>query len=207
MPSANLVIALARAPVAARMDLRLAGRVDEARSHEPRRADAIAALGRSPRSYELVVAFSPPHEAAAVHQWLRGADRYEPQPLTDDPGRVIASAMDHAFRRGAERVVIVGMGDDDRLVTRDQVEDALQWIEQVDCVLGPVDGGAFRLLGSRVPLHWLRELPWADGDAVLSAMREELVAADMSWCEIDGTAVRVGDLQNDGVSPRPAAPA
>lgn len=207
MHPANAVIALARAPVAARMDIRLAGRIDEARAHDPGRADAIAALARSPRSYELVVAFSPAHEAATVRQWLHGADRYDPQPVVDDPGFVIASAMDGAFRRGAERVVVVGLRDDDRLVTRDRVEDALQWIEQVDCVVGALDDAAMWLLGSRMPLHWLRELPWTDDAALLSAMREELVAADMSWCEIDRTAVRVGELQRAAISSRPAAPA
>jgi glycosyltransferase A (GT-A) superfamily protein (DUF2064 family) len=199
---ANVVIVLARAPVAARVDARLAERVDEARAHQPQRADAIEALRRSPRSYELVVAFSPPHEASTARQWLQGADRYDPQPFAADLGVVIASAMDGAFRRGAARVVVVGMGHDHRLSTRDRMEDALQWLEQVDCVLGTVDSPMPWLIGSRAPLFWLRELPWSDEASLLPAMREELVAADMSWCEIDRTAVRVGDLRS-----RPAAPA
>jgi glycosyltransferase A (GT-A) superfamily protein (DUF2064 family) len=204
---ANAVIVLARAPVAARMDVRLCDRVNEARAHEPERADAIATLGRSPRSYELVVAFSPPHAAPTVRLWLNGADRYDPRPLGTDPAVAISSAMDAAFRRGHERVVVVGMGEVERLVTRDRIEDALQWLEQVDCVIGALDGHALWLIGSRTPLAWLRDMPWGADSVVLAMLREELVAADLSWCEIDRTDVRVGELQKGELKTRPAAPA
>jgi glycosyltransferase A (GT-A) superfamily protein (DUF2064 family) len=203
---ANAVIVLARAPVAARMDVRLAERVAEAHARDPESESLIAALSKSERSYEVTIAYSPPHEGATVRLWLRGADRYEPQP-SGDRGIAIATTMERAFKRGAERVVVVGSHDEQHLVTRDRLEDAFQWLEQVDCVLGPLDGGreatgevsGFWVIGGRRALPGLRELPWGE-PGLLAAMRERLVESELSWCELERSAVRVGELRS-----RPAA--
>lgn len=194
MDKANAVIVLTRAPVAARMDVRLAKRVEEAHARDPESETMIASLLHSARSYEVTIAFSPPHEGATVRLWLRGADRYEPQP-PGDTGIAIATSMERAFKRGRERVVVVGSHDEQHIVTRDRIEDAFQWLEQVDCVLGPVESGAFWIIGGRRPLPGLRELPWGTS-ALLAATRARLVEAELSWCELDRAAVRVGELRS-----------
>jgi len=196
---ANAVIVLARAPVAARMDVRLAKRVEEAHTRDPESETMVAGLLHPARSYEVTIAYSPPHEGATVRHWLRGAERYEPQP-PGDLGIAVAASMERAFKRGHERVVVVGSHDEHHFVTRARIDDAFQWLEQVDCVLGPLVSD-FWIIGGRRPLPGLRELPWGEA-GLLAATRGRLVEAELSWCELDRSAVRVGEVRS-----RPAAQA
>jgi glycosyltransferase A (GT-A) superfamily protein (DUF2064 family) len=187
----NAVVVLVHAPVTARMDVRLARRVEEAHARDPRTASTIAALAHPDRSYDLTIAFSPPHEGATMRTWLPGADRYEPQ----SPGEMgvrIGVPLERALERGHARAVVVDTHDDDHPVTRTCLEDALQWLEQVDCVIGATLRHGFWIVGARRPLPALRELPWGTPD-LLERMRERLVAAELSWCELDRTTVVVGE--------------
>jgi glycosyltransferase A (GT-A) superfamily protein (DUF2064 family) len=109
-------------------------------------------------------------------------------------GLRVATAMARAFARGHGRVVIVGAHDDDHLLDRDRLEDALQWLEQVDCVLGPTERGTYWIVGGRRPLPALRELPWGTR-ALLSCTRERLLDAELSWCELGRTTARVGEIR------------
>ncbi len=200
MDHPNAVVVLVHAPVRARMDVRLARRVEEANARDPRTARTIAALAHPDRTYDLTLAFSPAHEGATLRLWLPGADRYEPQP-TGELGLRIGVPLERALERGHARVVVADAHDDRHPLTRARVEDALQWLEQIDCVLGPTDLGGFWLLGARRPLPGLRELPWGTPD-LLERVRERLVAAQLSWCELDGTAVMVGEPSATKERPR-----
>jgi len=189
------IVVLARAPVAARMQTRLARQlahhVGDARAVELQRCiggAVVGALVEPPRPYEVTVAFTPPHEGGTIRTWLRGADRYEPQP-PGDLGMRIAVAMERARRRGHPRVIVVGTEAPavQSQKVRESIAQACDWLDHVDCVLGPTLAGGYWLVGATRPLPIFHDMPWGD-DALLERTRERLLGADLSWCELEPVA-------------------
>lgn len=174
-----------------RLARQLAVQVGDSRALELHRCiggAVMAELVETPRPYEVTVAFTPPHEGATIRTWLRGADRYEPQP-SGDLGMRIAIAMERARRRGHERVLVVGteapaiQGSH----IRDSIAQALDWLDHVDCVLGPTVAGGYWLVGATRPLPIFHDMPFGDG-ALMDRTRERLLGADVSWCELEPIA-------------------
>ncbi len=89
-------------------------------------------------------------------------------------GRAISSALDSAFGRGAERVIVVGSdcpGLDARVA-----RDAIRRLGTADCVLGPAADGGYYLLGldrasSGSADDLLRDIEWGGGSVLEQTLR------------------------------------
>ena len=81
--------------------------------------------------------------------WLGSGFVARDQGHGGDLGERIRLAFDDAFRRGAERVVVVG-SDCPRLSAQ-HVRDAISLLDEVDVVLGPAADGGYYLVALRRP--------------------------------------------------------
>ena len=149
-------------------------------------AEHVVAATR-PRSadYERRLFFSPPDARAEVEAWLPG-ETWVPQAGTD-LGQRMASAFDGEFRRGADRVAIVG--SDVPGLTRADVLSALESLEDHDLAVGPARDGGYTLIALAGPQPELfRGLAWGTS-AVFAATMERAAAL--------GLTVRVLEERSD----------
>ncbi len=85
-----------------------------------------------------------------ARRWLGSGFVARDQGHGVDLGERIRLAFDDAFRRGAERVVVVG-SDCPQLSAR-HVRDAISLLDEVDVVLGPAADGGYYLIALRRPV-------------------------------------------------------
>jgi rSAM/selenodomain-associated transferase 1 len=142
--------------------------------------DAAAALYRAlaeavvertrprPGDYERLLFFTPAEARAEIGAWFPGETlRAQDGP---DLGARMAAAFDEAFRRGADRVAVVG--SDLPGLTRDDVVTALASLQDHDLVVGPSrDGGYYLIAMARPNPALFRGIAWGTG-AVLSTTME-----------------------------------
>jgi rSAM/selenodomain-associated transferase 1 len=97
--------------------------------------------------YERLMVFTPPEARAEMAAWFPG----EALLAQDGPdlGARMSSAFGDAFRRGADRVAVIGT--DVPALTRDDVLEALASLEDHDLVLGPSRDGGYYLIGLARP--------------------------------------------------------
>lgn len=152
------------------------------------RALAEAVLERTrprPGDYERVLCFAPPEARAEMEAWLPGETLAAQE--GPDLGARMAAAFDDAFRRGANRVALVG--SDVPALTRDDVATALDSLPDHDLVVGPSrDGGYYLIAMARPTPALFRGVAWGTG-AVLSTTMER--AAGL------GLTVRLLDERRD----------
>lgn len=149
---------LARAPERGRVKRRLAAELGEGAAfaaHVELVEGTLAALkvGR----FDCDLWFTGAANAQLMEWGDRHAARLLEQPRTDLGGRMLA-----ALRGGAKLVV----GADVPELSADYVEGALDALERVDVVLGPVEDGGYCLIGMNTPCAALFEgIAWG-GDTV-----------------------------------------
>ena len=106
-----------------------------------------------------------------------------------DLGRRMAACFDGWFRRGAERVVLVGT--DCPTLAPEDVHTAFKRLESADVVLGPASDGGYVLIGLSAPRPELfADIDWSSGD-VLAQTVGVVRRADLSLsllpvqCDLD----------------------
>ncbi len=131
--------------------------------------------------YERLLCFAPRDARARVESWLPG-EVCVPQ-AEGDLGQRMLVAFEEAFRRGAERVAIIG--SDVPWVSRDHVTRAFELLERSDVVLGPAPDGGYYLLGLSRPIPSLfHGIPWST-PAVLSVTSARAAGLGLSLGLLD----------------------
>jgi rSAM/selenodomain-associated transferase 1 len=99
------------------------------------------------REYERLLCYAPEGARERVASWLPGEALWA-QP-EGDLGRRMASAFDEGFRRGADRVALVGT--DIPWITRELVARSFEALAPADLVLGPARDGGYYLVAQKEP--------------------------------------------------------
>jgi rSAM/selenodomain-associated transferase 1 len=136
----------------------------------------LAATRPSTSEYERRLFFAPPEAGAEMEAWRPG-EAWIPQ-AGADLGARMSSAFDGEFRRGADRVAIVG--SDVPGLSRADVLSALESLEDHDLAVGPArDGGYYLIaLAQRRP-ELFRGIAWGTG-AVFGATMERAAALGLT---------------------------
>jgi rSAM/selenodomain-associated transferase 1 len=140
-------------------------------------AEAVVAGTRpGPGEYERLFFFTPAEARPEMEAWF--ADEAWIAQEGADLGARMSSAFDEAFRRGADRVAIVGT--DVHGLTRHDAGIALAALQDHDLVLGPArDGGYYLIgLGHRRPALF-EGVAWGTG-SVFAATMERAAALGLS---------------------------
>lgn len=152
------------------------------------RALAEAVVGRTrPRAgeYERLLFFAPAEARAEMEAWLPGEAWIAQDGL--DLGARMAAAFDEAFRRGADRVAIVG--SDVPGLTSGDVVAALDSLGDHALALGPaMDGGYFLIALTRPQPGLFHGIAWGSAS---------VFAATMERAAILGLTVRVLEPRRD----------
>lgn len=125
--------------------------------------------------YERLVFFDPRHAAEAMRRWLVGVQlRHQ---SGEGLGARLADAFERAFRRGADRVAVVG--SDTPSLGRADVTSAFAALDAADVVLGPAEDGGYYLVALRAPQPALFEgIAWSTS-GVLAQTLERAAAAGL----------------------------
>jgi len=119
------------------------------------------------REYERLLCFAPQDARERIQAWFPGEALWA-QP-EGDLGQRMAAAFDEGFRRGAERVALVGT--DVPWVSRSLVARGLAALASADLVLGPAhDGGYYLVALARPRPELFAGVEWST-PGVLSATR------------------------------------
>lgn len=95
-----------------------------------------------------------------------------------DLGLRLTRAFHTAFDEGCSRVVAVGI--DAPMLRHELIEEALNRLGEVDCVLGPATDGGYYLIGmSRLETELFADISWGTGE-VLEETRARASAAELS---------------------------
>ena len=135
--------------------------------------------------YERLLFFTPGDARAEMEAWLRG----QAWIAQDGPdlGARMAAAFDEAFRRGADRVVLVG--SDVPGLTSSDVVTALGSLADHDLALGPaMDGGYYLIALGRPQPELFRGIAWGTAS---------VFAATMERAAVLGLTVRVLEPRRD----------
>ena len=140
-------------------------------------AEAVVAATRpDPGEYERLFFFTPGDARAEVEAWFPGEALVAQD--GQDLGARMSSAFDDAFRRGGDRVVLVG--SDVPSLSREDVGFALSALEDHDLVLGPARDGGYYLIGLTRPRPALFEnMAWGTG-SVFAATMERAAALGLT---------------------------
>ena len=102
--------------------------------------------------------FSPPGARDRLAAWLPGETLVEQS--DGDIGERMAHAFEQAFARGARRVVLVG--SDVPSLSREDVREAIETLDDQDVVIGPsTDGGYYLLALKRADPGLFEGVPWS----------------------------------------------
>jgi rSAM/selenodomain-associated transferase 1 len=156
------ILIFARYPRLGRCKTRLARGVGDADALRIYRAllDHTLAVVRD-TSFRKVLVIDPPEHVADAVDWAPGMDAYRAQ-SAGDLGERMESAVDAAFREGANRVLLLGC--DCPQISKDTVNSSFDALEACDVVLGPTDDGGYYLLGLKKGHPYLfRDIPWSSG--------------------------------------------
>jgi hypothetical protein len=137
---------------------------------------AVAATRPRSSGYERQLFFTPADAGAEMEAWLPG-ETWVPQ-AGDDLGARMSSAFDGEFRRGADRVALIG--SDIPGLCRGDVLTALGSLEDHDLALGPArDGGYYLIALARAWPELFRGLAWGTS-AVFAATMERAAGLGLS---------------------------
>jgi hypothetical protein len=140
-------------------------------------AEAVVAATRpGPGDYERLFFFTPEEARAEMEAWFPGETFVAQEGL--DLGARMSSAFDEAFRRGADRVAVVGT--DVPGLTREDIVAALASLGDHDLVLGPARDGGYYLIAVAGPRPALFQgIAWGTG-SVLAATLERAAGLGLS---------------------------
>jgi hypothetical protein len=156
----DVLVVFVKEPRPGRVKSRLAARIGPAHAAAVYRAIADEEIRRTaPRGeeYERLFFFTPPGSRPQVEEWLPGQILL-PQ-AEGDLGERMSAALAEAFRGGARRAALIGT--DAPAISREDVLDALESLDDHDVVIGPAtDGGYYLLAVKRPDPEIFRGVPW-----------------------------------------------
>jgi rSAM/selenodomain-associated transferase 1 len=157
----DVLLVFVKEPLPGAVKSRLAAAIGPERAAGVYKAVAEEEIRRTaPRGdeFERLFVFSPEAAREAVAAWLPG-ERLLAQ-SGGDIGERMSRAFEEAFARGARRVVLVGT--DVPALTREDVVEALESLDDQDVVLGPAADGGYYLVALRRPEPGLFQgIPWS----------------------------------------------
>lgn len=167
----RILVVFARSPVLGKVKSRLAADIGDAATLRIYRAMAQGVWERTAGGqFARWLFFAPVDEGEVVKAWLAGADRYVPQPESENLGDRLAHAFEAAFNSGAEQVVVVGT--DLPGLTSTLVEESFHALRDHSAVMGPSTDGGFWLLGLSAPGRVsFAGIEWATSSAGGAMMR------------------------------------
>ena len=129
-----------------------------------------------PARYRTAICYDPPGAGRAVRAWLGGLEVAE---FLAQRGRGLGARLragfDTFFRRGAQRVVLIG--SDCPGVDRGVVTEALGALRRHQVVLGPSEDGGYYLIGLTAPAPGLlRGIAWSTGQVFRQTHRNARAA-------------------------------
>ena len=169
---ADVLAVFVKEPRPGAVKSRLAAALGAEAAAEVYRAIAEEAMRRTaPRrdEYDRIVAFDPPSAGAAIGEWLgvtAGALLRQP---TGDIGLRMERVFDELFRRGARRVARIGT--DVPALSYEDVQDALESLDEHDVALGPATDGGYYLIALKGPEPELfRGIRWSSPDVLTGTL-------------------------------------
>ncbi|MBI5624348.1 MAG: TIGR04282 family arsenosugar biosynthesis glycosyltransferase [Elusimicrobia bacterium] len=172
----NLIVVFAKAPLPGLVKTRLCPPLTAEQAAAVYRALALDTLAqtRLVRGAAVAIAYDPGTRDADAG-WLASDDIPVFAQEGPDLGSRLAHAFDHAFRKGAGRVLVIGT--DCPHLPADCLEEAFAALERDDAVLGPTHDGGYCLIGLRGPNPAVfRNVPWSTAAVygrTLELLREE----------------------------------
>ncbi len=145
--------------------------------------------------YRRLLFFAPPQASPAMASWLPGETLVEQ--VEGDIGARMAAAFEEAFRRGAQRALLIGT--DVPGLSRELLIEGFASLEDHDLVLGPAQDGGYYLVGLGRPQPALfRSVAWST-PSVLATTVERAGALGLSvrLLETLGDVDTVADLRRE----------
>jgi rSAM/selenodomain-associated transferase 1 len=180
----NAVIVFAKRPRAGEVKSRLAAEIGPEAAAELYRALAEAEIDATrPQGseYQRLFFFAPADARPDMEAWMPGETWLAQEGA--DLGARMANAFAEAFRRGAERVAIIGT--DVPWVARETVLAAFRALDGDDVVLGPAHDGGYYLMALKTPRPALFEgIAWSTS-SVLAATLARCVALGLSVRQLE----------------------
>jgi len=97
-------------------------------------------------NYTRQIIFTPRQKGKEISEWLGTNEKYFAQEGLCLGARQ-ANAFKEAFKAGARKVVVIGT--DNPLIDNDMINQAMQFLENNDLVIGPSVDGGYYLLGMK----------------------------------------------------------
>lgn len=139
------LIVLARTPVAGRVKTRLIGRLSgeqAAALHQAMIVDTAALVAALPLPAKRHILFSEAAPPMDLPESIEVGCQAE-----GDLGARLVTAVESAFARGAQKVIV--LGSDTPHLPPSRILEAVEALDTSDLVLGPTEDGGYYLVGSR----------------------------------------------------------
>ena len=177
----NTLIIFLKYPEAGKVKTRLAKDVGDQRAAEiySQMSKTIIDNVSESNGYETAIFFDPPDKEYEIRNWIGKKEvPFAPQ-RGDTLGDKISNAFKEVFSSESERVVIIGTDCID--VSSKTITQAINSLEDVDVVLGPVVDGGYYLLGlnNHIP-EIFQEIEWST-DRVLNQTLERIKEKKLSF--------------------------
>lgn len=179
---ATLVMIFLKAPRPGTVKTRLGREIGHDHAAIAYRNLAELQLRRIPGEFRTEIHYAPRGALAEMRQWL-GPQRHYRAQSGCDLGQRMSRAFGQGFRRGYDRIVVIGSdcpGLDEGCLRRAGAE-----LSNVEVVLGPAMDGGYYLLGLRRPQPRLFEgIPWST-ETVLTATLARVRENGLSYLLLD----------------------
>ena len=143
----NVLMIFLKYPEPGKVKTRLAGSIGDEQACLYYR-DFVETIFKNTRSFNYVrhVFYSPKDKSKEIENWLGSQEVYCEQE-GECLGERQANAFEEAFSQGAAKVVVIGT--DNPLISNDVVNEAMNFLEINDIVIGPCTDGGYYLLGMK----------------------------------------------------------
>lgn len=194
----DLVLVFVKEPSPGRVKTRLAHAIGAKAAAELYRLLTEEVLRRTApvgSEYQRLLFFAPPQAGPAMASWLPGETLIAQ--VEGDLGARMAGAFEEAFRRGAQRALLIGT--DVPGLSRELLIEGFASLEDHDLVLGPAQDGGYYLAGLDRPQPALfRSVAWST-PSVLGATVERagVLGLSVRLLETLGDVDTVADLRRE----------